>query len=95
VKVDVYTIEADEEVDEGFLLLSWNVSEEGRRDDFAGGEGLVDGDVEDESFSVDVADIDTTFVSEEDGVTLALGVDTDVVLGVCGMRQERLDDKVV
>jgi hypothetical protein len=56
---------------------------------------LVYGDVEDECFGVDVADVDTAFVGEEDGVAFALGVDADVVFGVGGMWLEGLDDEVV
>jgi hypothetical protein len=85
MEVNVYAVEADEEVDEGFLLLGWNVGEEGRRNGFTGGEWLVDVDVEDKGFSVDVTDVNTTFVGEEDGVALAMGVDTDVILGVGGV----------
>jgi len=95
VEVDVDAVEADKEVDKGLFLLSGNVGEEGRRDGLTGGERLVDGDVEDKSFGVDVADVDATFVCEEDRVAFALGVNTDIILGVGRMGLEGLDDKVV
>jgi hypothetical protein len=71
------------------------VGEESGGDGGAGGEGCVDRDIEFEGFGVDIADIDTTFVCEEDGVAFAGGVDADIILGVGWMREERLYDKVV
>lgn len=95
MEVDVDAVQADEEVDERLLLLCGDVLEEGAGDGLARRELLGDGDVEDEGLGVDVSDIDTTFVGEEDGVALALGGDADVVLGVGGVGQEGLDDEVV
>ena len=65
------------------------------RDDLAGGEGGVDGNLELERLGIDITDVDTTFVREENVVALSLGVDADVVLGIRRVRQERLDDEVV
>lgn len=95
MEVNVDAVEADEEVDEGLPLLGGDVGEEGLGDRLAGGEGFRHGDVEHERLGVDISDIDTTLVGEEDGVALALGGDADVVLGVGGVGQEGLDDKVV
>ena len=72
VEVDVNTVEADKEVDEGLFLLRGNVCEESGCDCFAGGEGLVDGNTEDECFGIYITDVDTTFVGEEDRVAFAL-----------------------
>ena len=46
-------------------------------------------------FGIDIADIDTTLMGEEDLITLALGVDADIVFGVGWVREERLYDEVV
>lgn len=95
MKVDIDGVEADKEVDETVLLGSGDVGEEGGGDGLAGGEGLANEDVELEGLGVDVADVDTTFVGEEDGVTLALGVDADVEFCVGRVREEGLEDEVV
>jgi hypothetical protein len=95
VEIHVYRVQADEEVDEGLFLFGGDVAEEGRCDGRAGGEWRVDGNIEFEGFRIDIADIYTTFVSEEDRITFAGGVDADVVLGVRWVRKEWLDDEVV
>lgn len=56
---------------------------------------MADGEVEFECFSVDVADVDTAFVCEEDGVAFAGGGDADVVFGGGRVGQEGLEDEVV
>jgi hypothetical protein len=96
-KVEVYVdgVQADEEIDERLFFLGWDVGQERRGDGGARGKGRVDGDIELEGFGVDIADIDTTFVCEQDGVTFTCGVDADVILGVRWVREERLDDEVV
>ena len=95
MQIDVNTVETDEEVNEGLLLLGGDVGEKGRGDGFAGGEGFVDGDIEDKGFSVDVTDINTTFVRKKNRISFTLGVDTDVVFGVRRMGLEGFDDKVI
>lgn len=95
VEVDVDGVEADEEVDEVIFLLGGDVREEGGGDDFAGGERLSDVDVEFEGFGVNITNVDTSFVGEKDGIAFTLGVDADVVLGVGGVREERLENEVV
>ena len=95
VQIDIYAVQTDKEVHEGLLLLSRDVLEEGLCDDLAGREGLGDREVEHERFGVDIADIDTTLVGEEDRVALTRRGDADVVFGVGGMREEGLDDEVV
>lgn len=82
VEVDVDGVEADEEVDEGLLLFGGDVSQEGGGNGCAGWEGCADGDGEGEGLGVNVPDVDTAFVREEDEVAFAHGVDADVVLGV-------------
>jgi hypothetical protein len=96
-KVEIYVdgVQADEEVDEGLLLFGGDVGEERRCDGGARGERCIDGDVELEGFSIDIADVHTTFVGEEDRVAFACGVDADVVFGVGRVRKEGLDDEVV
>lgn len=72
MKIYVDRVQPDEEIDERFLLLGvFDVDEEGRGDGGARGESRTDGDGKDEGFGIDVADFDTTFVGEEDGVTFA------------------------
>lgn len=70
------------------------MGEEGGGDGLTGGERLVYREVENEGLGIDVADINTTFMSEENGVTLTLGGDADVVFSCGGMREEGLDDEV-
>lgn len=82
MEVDIDGVKADEEVHEGLLLGGGNVLEQGRRELLARREWLADRNVELECLGVNIADVDTTFVGEEDGVTLTLGVDADVILGV-------------
>ena len=95
VEVDVNGVEADEEVDEGLLLCGGDVLEERVRDHLAGGEGGVDGDLELEGLRVDITNVDTTFVGEEDVGALTSGVDADVVFGIRRVGKEGLDDEVV
>lgn len=64
VKIDVYRVEADEEVDKSLLLLFGYVSEKRSLDILAGREGLVDGNEQLERLSVYITDIDTTLVCE-------------------------------
>ena len=47
-----------------------------------GGEWCIDRDGKTEGFSIDITDVDTTFVGEEDVVALACRVNADVVFGV-------------
>jgi hypothetical protein len=95
MEVDINGIEADEEVDEGILLGSWDGRKERLCHLFTRGELGTNGDLETGSFSIDIANIDTTFVSEKNFVALSLGVDANVVFGVGGMREEGLYDEVV
>ena len=82
MEIYVDRVKADEEVDESVAFSFWDVFEEGGGDHVTGGEGAMDGDGEDESFGVDIADFDSSFVGEEDRVALAGGVDADVVFCV-------------
>ena len=66
VKINVYRVEADEEVNKSVLLLFGYMSEKGSFDILAGGEGLVDRNTELESLGIYITDIDTTLVSEKD-----------------------------
>ena len=82
VEVNVDRVEADEEVDKSLLLCGGNMLEEGVGDDLPGREGLADGDVELKSLSVDITDVDTTLVCEQDSISLTQGVDADIVFCV-------------
>jgi hypothetical protein len=95
VKVDVDTVESDQEVGEDILLSLGNVGKESGDELLSAGEGLVDLDKELESLGVDVSDLDTTLVGEQDPVTLSGRVDADVVLGVGRVRGEGLNDEGV
>lgn len=58
------------------------MSEESGLDSVARWELLVHWDLEAKRLGVDIANIDTTLVSEEDIVAITIGVDTDVEFAV-------------
>ncbi len=95
MEVDVDAVEADKEVDEGVLLLGRHVGKEGGGDGLARREGLGDGEVEDERLGVNIADVNTTLVGEEDGIAFTGRGDADVVFGVGRMGEEWFDNEVV
>lgn len=96
VEVDVDRVEADDKVDEGLeTFSSGNVLEEVRLDLFAGRELASNGNEESESLGVDITDVDTSLVGEEDDISLTNGVDADVVLGVGRVGAERFNDEGV
>lgn len=95
VEVDIDRVETDEEVDQGCLLALRDVRQQGSGDRLAGGEGSSDGEAERERLGVNITDIDTTLVSEENQIALTLRGDTDVILGVRRVRQEGLKNEVV
>lgn len=95
VKINVDTVEADEEIDESVLLGGRDMLEEGRCDGFARRERLIHREVENKSLGVNITDVDTTFVCEEDRVALTSRGNADIVFCVCGMGQEGLNDEVV
>jgi hypothetical protein len=95
VKIHIDGIQADEEVDEGIFLFGGDMGEEGGCDGGAGGERCIDGNVELESFGIDITNVYTTFVREEDRVAFAGRVDADVILRVGRVREERLNNEVV
>ena len=82
VEVDVDGVETNEEVHEYFLLIFGHVFEKGLSPDVARGERSGNADVEPKGFRVDVTNVDTTLVSEEDRITLTVRVDAHVELGV-------------
>lgn len=82
VEVDVDRVEADEEVDEDFLLLSGYVFEKGLSPDVTRWELSGDANIKPKGFSIDITDVDTTLVSEEDRIALTVGVDAHVEFGV-------------
>lgn len=95
VKIDVDRIEPNEEVYECVLFGSGDVSEESGGNNLTSWEGLGDENVEGESLGVNITDVNTTLMGEEDTVTFTLGVNTDVIFGVGGVRKEGLDNEVV
>jgi hypothetical protein len=56
---------------------------------------LVNSDEQLHGLCIDISDLDTTFMGEQDPITFTRRVDTDVVLGLLGMREERLEDERV
>jgi len=82
VEIDIYRVEADEEVYKSLLLLFRYVSEKSSLDFLAGREWLVDGNEELEGLGVYITDIDTTLVSEEDIIALTGRVDANVEFSV-------------
>lgn len=95
VEVNVDGVKANEEVDEGFLLGLRYVLEESIGNLGAGREGCADVDAESQRLGVDVTNVNTTFMGEENSVTLALRVDADIVLGVGRVGKEGLENEVV
>lgn len=95
VEVDVDAVQAREEVDERVLaLLARDAGEQLLLDLVAARELAADGHEKGERLGVDVADVDSTLVGEEEHVAVADRVDADVELGVRRVREERLDDEV-
>jgi len=82
VEVDVDGVEANEEIDEYFLLLFGNVFEKGLSPDVTGGERSGNADIKPKGFGVDITNVDTTLMSEEDRITLTVGVDAYVEFGI-------------
>jgi hypothetical protein len=80
VEVNIDGVKADEEVNESIPLCGRNVLEKSGSDLLARWERPVDEDVELERFGIDITDIDTAFMGEEDRVTLALGCNADIIL---------------
>ena len=95
MKVDVDGVQADEEVGEGLLLGCRDVLEERACECLPRRERRADRDLEGKRLGIDVADVDTAFVCEQDVIALTLGVDADIVLRVRRMREEGLEDEVV
>jgi hypothetical protein len=95
VEIHIDTVEADEEIDEGLLLGFGYVFEESGCDGFSGWEGFGDRNVKDEGFGVNITNVDASFVSEENCITLACRCDTDIVFSIGGMRKEGFDNEIV
>ena len=95
VEVDVDGVETNKEVDEDFLLLFGHMFEKCLSPDVTRGKGSGNANIKPKGFCVDVTNVDTTLMGEENGITLAVGVDAHVEFGVRGMRKERLQDEVV
>lgn len=95
MELDVDGIETTDEVDESLLaLVARNVLEEVLLDRLAVGKLAADGDQERERLGVDVADLYSSLVREEDHVALSDRVDANVELGIRRVGEEGLDDEV-
>ena len=82
VEVDINGVETDEEVDENFFLLFGYMFQKGLSPDVTRWEGSGNADIKPKGFGVDIANVDTTLVSEEDRIALTVGVDADVEFGI-------------
>ena len=82
MEVDIDAVEAEQKVDEGLFLVLGHMLEEGVLNSLAGGEVATNGKVELEGFGINIADIDAPLMGKEDGVTLAAGIDADIILNV-------------
>ena len=95
VEINIDRVETDQEINKGVLLDGRDMSEEGSSNILASREGLVDRNIKDEGFGIDVTNVNTALMSEENAVTLALRTDTNIVFSIGRVRKERLDDEVV
>lgn len=96
VQVDVNRVQAGDEIDERLLdFTAVDVLQQTRLDCLAVGQFTANGNEELNGFGVDVADIDTSLVGEENEVAFANRVDANVEFRVGRVRQERLDDEFV
>jgi len=95
VEINIDRIETNQKISEGILLLSRDMTEEGSSNNLASGEGFVDRDIKDEGFGVNVTNVNTTLMSEEYAITLALRTDTNIILSIGRVGEERLDNEIV
>ncbi len=95
VKVHIDGVETNEEVDQCCLLALNNVCQQCGRDRLARRERGTDGEAKGERLGVNITDVDTSFMSEENEIPLTLRSDADVVFGVGRMGEEGLEDEVV
>ena len=95
VKIDVDTIETNDKVDQRVFLLGRHVLEQGVCYLFPRWEWLRNGNIEHETLCVDITNIDTALVREENVVPVTRGRDTDVIFSVGSVWKERFDNKVV
>ena len=72
VEVDVDGVKAGEEIYEYFLLLFGYVFEKGLSPHVTGREWSGNANIKPKGFGVDIANVDTTLVSEKDRITLAV-----------------------
>lgn len=93
MQVDVDGVEANEEIDESLFLRIGDMGEKRRLDSISRGERLADSDRKAESLCIDIADIDTTLVSEKNFVALASRVNADVEFSVGRVGEEGLDNE--
>jgi hypothetical protein len=80
VEVNINGVKADEEVNESIPLFRRNMLEKSGSELLARWERLADEDVEFKRFGVDITNIDTAFMGEEDGIALALRRNADIIL---------------
>jgi hypothetical protein len=82
VEVDVDGVETDEEVDENFFFLFGYMFQKSLSPDVTRWERCGNADIKPKGFGVDIANVDTTLVSEEDRIALTVGVDAYVEFGI-------------
>ena len=70
------------------------MSEESGCNNGSSRECRVDRDVKFERFCVDITNVYTTFMGEEDRVTFTSRSNTDIEFGMRWMREERFNDEV-
>lgn len=96
MQVDVNGVQASDKVDKGLLdLATLNVLEQASLNGLAVWQLAADRDEQLNSLGIDVSNINSSFVSEENDVAFTNRVDADVELGLGRVRQERLDDEGV
>lgn len=93
VEVDVNGVKTGDEVDQDVVLGGRNMSQERSLDGGSSGESISDLDLELKGLGVNIANLDTTLVGEQDVVSIAIRVDANVVFSVGGVGDERLDEE--
>lgn len=93
MEVDINSIETGDEVYQDVMLGLRDMDKKCGADRLGCWESILDLDLEFEGLGIDIADLDTSLVGEEDVVSVAIRVDADVVFSVGGMGDEGLDEE--
>jgi hypothetical protein len=94
LEIDVDAVESDDKVNQDVLRFGRDMGEEillqgGERRERLGGSDDNLG-----SLGIDITDVNTTFMIEQDVVSFTFRVDVDVVLRLLGMRNKWLDEEI-